>query len=261
MRTESNLLFIFITGIFFMVVFLLGILALNLPFWIGDLKSCYRMMDHSDFVLNHIHIFFYILLTLFLFGMVLRMLFTGFRELYGAVLRYRYMDRVTIKRFRNISVIDTDRPVSFNLFGRIFISTGLLKGLNRKEKKAVFLHEVGHLKNFDSFKYILVGIFLSVFPDFYRKKLQFLFILSSEINADHFSLKATDRKSLSTALLKIIEENSPYPAWGNMAEARLRAIIGEKINLRKNPVYHGYMAVISLILAVIVLRTCFCGVM
>lgn len=116
---------------------------------------------------------------------------------------------------------------------RIYISKGLLRGLDAAELKGVFLHELHHKRRRDPLRFFLTAIatdFFFFIPAF--KYLERRIRLKREHNADRAGADfMKEPVSLAHALLKVARYNSPMaPVSFNrdisMIEARIKGLIG-----------------------------------
>lgn len=96
---------------------------------------------------------------------------------------------------------------------RICLSTGLIKKLNSNELQAVILHESYHLRNFDPLKIVISKVAAQMFffiPTL--RDIQKYYALSKEIEADKVATQTDSRKSLLSALSKLITIDTPQYA-------------------------------------------------
>ncbi|HHG74883.1 MAG TPA: hypothetical protein ENK22_07535 [Persephonella sp.] len=261
MRAKSNLVFLFF-GLFFVFYTALYVFLLeNISVWIGDIKACYSVMGINSFIFNHFHIFIYLFIFLIMSYYIFKVL-TFFLKTVQEVLKLKkQIEKLRLKTFKNFVVIDTDIPVSFNFLNSVVISSSVLKILNREEKKAVFYHEIGHLKNYDSMKFFLSEIILSLLPENLKNLLKKQLITFSEFSADMYALQRVSKKDLFSAVLKLKEEKNKYPQASAFIEERFLFAFENK-KQRINP----SVLIIQLIpavvfIGVIIYKTCFCGAM
>ncbi len=142
---------------------------------------------------------------------------------------------------------------------RICLSTGLIKDLNLNELKAVLLHESYHLKNYDPLK-IVIGkaasymfFFIPILKDVNR-----YYVLSKEVAADNLAIKNNRKRSLISALSKIVTTDE-IPGFSGVAalagtsdlEIRISYLTNRQNKILFRPTF------LNLFLSVIVLVTSF----
>jgi Zn-dependent protease with chaperone function len=97
---------------------------------------------------------------------------------------------------------------------RIYISTGLLSGLEKDELRAVFLHELKHKKSYDPLRFLLIGFVRDAF--FYLpaiKHMAFFARLKKEHAADDTAAARLGSPiSLASAMIKVAREGALYAA-------------------------------------------------
>lgn len=97
---------------------------------------------------------------------------------------------------------------------RIYISTGLLRGLEKDELRAVFLHELKHKKGYDPLRFLLIGFARDAF--FYLpaiKHMAFFARLKKEHEADDTAAARLGSPiSLASAMIKVAREGALYAA-------------------------------------------------
>ncbi len=116
---------------------------------------------------------------------------------------------ISEQKEKKIAVVKSQEKFAFVLGIRnpkIYISTGLISTLSKKEFEAVLAHECYHLENRDTFTMLVASIVNSIsfiFPvlsDFVRN-----YKVAREIAADKFSvIKSGDNRALVSALSKIL---------------------------------------------------------
>ena len=121
---------------------------------------------------------------------------------------------------------------------RIYISTGLLRGLEKDELRAVFLHELKHKRGYDPLKFLLIGFARDAF--FYLPVAAHL-ALFARLKKEH---EADDRAacapggpiSLASAMIKVAREGALYAALADNTEqvtGRVRRLLeGRQVKLR-----------------------------
>ncbi len=134
---------------------------------------------------------------------------------------------------RERDVVLIDDPNLFTAFThgflnpRIYISKGLISGLDKAELKAVFLHELYHKKRLHPLKFFVAGFVRDAF--FYipalREFTRFL-LLKKENAADLSAVEATGaRLQLASAIVKAARVGvSPNPALASIAGGRSSGI-------------------------------------
>ncbi|MDQ7055037.1 MAG: hypothetical protein Q9M89_00410 [Persephonella sp.] len=133
--------------------------------------------------------------------------------------------------------------------------------LEKKEKKAIYSHELGHLRHLDAFRYIIADTVLSLLPEKLKNSLSREFVVISELYADRYALKKVSKESLLKAVLKIKEFNLFLPLGYNFSQERFLSAVNEtNPSLPKTAVIP--LIIIQLIAVLLYLyKTCFCGVM
>ena len=261
MKARSNAVFVLFVLFFILYTALYIFLYENTGLWVNDIKACYSVMSINNFIFNHFHIFIYLLIFSFMTFSLFKILHTTFKTIIDLINLRKYLQRIKVKSFKNLMIIDTETPVSFNFFNTVVISESVLKILNKDEKKAVFYHEIGHLNNYDSVKFLFSDIILSVLPENLGNLLKRQLITFSEFSADMYAMQKVSKKDLFSAVLKIKEEKNRHPQATSFVEERLLFAFDNK-NQKINP----YILIIQLLpavalLGVIIYKTCFCGAM
>lgn len=120
---------------------------------------------------------------------------------------------------------------------RICLSTGLIKDLSSSELKAILFHESYHLKSYDPLKNVFAKVLsLTFFFIPTLKDVERFYTFSKEIAADDLVIKNHSKKPLLSALLKLIETNSPNLtgvakfAGSNDLKRRLEYLTGKESN-------------------------------
>jgi len=106
------------------------------------------------------------------------------------------------------------------LHPRVYISTGLLKGLDRDELRAVFGHELKHKKSRDPLRFLLLGFAKDAFFYLPAARHAASFIrLRKEHEADDMGSKAAGGPvSLASAMVKVARMGSLHAALADNAE-------------------------------------------
>jgi beta-lactamase regulating signal transducer with metallopeptidase domain len=96
---------------------------------------------------------------------------------------------------------------------KIYISTGIISRLSKKELEAVLRHEQYHLENYDTFTMIIASVVHSLFPFFpILEDLIKKYRIEREIKADKFAIQHLGESStLISALKKVLS----FPTTGN----------------------------------------------
>lgn len=146
-------------------------------------------------------------------------------------------------RGKNIALITDDSLKTAFTCGllrpRIYISTGLLRGLEKDELRAVFLHELKHKKGCDPLRFLLIGFARDAF--FYLpavKHLAFFARLKKEHEADDRAATATGPISLASAMIKVAREGALYAALADNTEqvtGRVRRLLEGRQTRMKVP--------------------------
>lgn len=165
------------------------------------------------------------------------------------------------KRAGDILLIDDPSKAAFThgLFRpRIYVSKGLLNGLEREELKAVFLHELHHKRRFDPLRFFLLSVLKDSF--FYLPVIKHWvgnIRAKKEHEADDAASSSnTGRLNLAGALVKVASHNrfAFVPAsitGGSPVAARIRRLVeGKEANLP-----HPGLKAIALSVAVAVFLT------
>ncbi len=257
---KSDYLFYFLIGSSFVYVAYFVYLISNMNFWLWDLKNCFSMMEFKDFLINHIHIFFYLFSTPIVSFFLLKTVFKGFKNLRQYLLLKNFIQTQKKREFKNIIIIPSNRYIAFN-FGilkrRIVLSTKVLS-LAKEEKKYIFSHEKAHFIHKDSLKFFIFSILSEMFP--FSKKLKKDFVLLKEIEADKQVKK--DKAKYAQVLLNFYQSKleTDIPLAGGFLKDRFFFLLEEKepkISLYiVVPIGFVFIAILSF-----VLKNCFCGVM
>lgn len=117
---------------------------------------------------------------------------------------------------------------------RVYISSGLIKGLTRSELNAVVLHELHHKRNKDPLRFFLLSILKDTF--FYLPIWHYIFKSLHEIRekmADDMAVFTTKEPvALASAIVKVARSGrlaiEPVSIRGGMLEARVKRLIEGK---------------------------------
>ncbi|MBI5235500.1 MAG: M56 family metallopeptidase [Deltaproteobacteria bacterium] len=93
-------------------------------------------------------------------------LYAAITALIGIAKARSAIKRLPQKKSGAVSLILDPNPIAFThglLRPRIYISTGMINGLEREELKAVFLHELHHKQSFDPLRYFALKFFRDAF--------------------------------------------------------------------------------------------------
>ena len=223
-RTHFLLLITFLMILFGLVNLYIKTIPLTLA---HAVYFCQKSLFNSTIPFSH-YIPFTLLLflsSIFIIGLsVLIVQIVKTRLFIGAILkRYVLLPKKLISIAQDlglqnkIDVIEDRNHFSFCyglLSTRICLSTSFIKHLDNEELKAVLLHESYHLKNHDPLRIILgktaslTFFFIPIFKD-----IQAHYAISCEIAADEVVIKDGNRKSLISALTKLLSLNTP-PLYG-----------------------------------------------
>lgn len=123
---------------------------------------------------------------------------------------------------------------------RIYLSTGLLNGLEKDELRAVFLHELKHMKGYDPLRFLLIGFARDAF--FYLpaiKHMAFFARLKKEHEADDMAAARLGGPiSLASAMVKVAREGALYAALADNTEqvtGRVRRLLEGRQTRMKVP--------------------------
>ncbi|WP_457639075.1 M56 family metallopeptidase [Persephonella sp.] len=259
--TAGSVAFFYVAAFVVLYITAYLVILVNIPAWTADVKGCFSVMELEEFLLNHINVFLYI--TAFIF-MSVYLVKAVLKTLQTAVKTKKTTDAVKnlkVKKYKNLIVIKSKDPLAFNILNNIVISTEVLKKLSKQEKKAVFYHEKGHLKNLDSYRYILVFFAVSLLPGKISKAVAKQIILSMELSADRYALRQVKAEELAEAVLKLKNHSSPLPAGTTFTTYRLEVVLGLKKENFPVLLMSVCTGVLIFITALLVYKNCFCGVM
>lgn len=219
-KTNIALLTVFILILASLVTLFLKTIPLTLA---KAVYFCQKTFLSSAVILPHSATFSLLILLLFVFS-------AGLLVLIIQIVKTRFFLKEVIKdtvslprklqliaknlKLKNkIDLIENDKPVSFCyglLSPRICVSTGLIKSLTRNELKAVLLHERYHVENHDPLRIILgktASLMLFFIP--VLRDIEAHYIFSKEVTADEMAIQRGDKKSLVSALKKLLSPNTP----------------------------------------------------
>lgn len=150
--------------------------------------------------------------------------FIGISKARGAI------KRLPQKKAGGVSLILDPNPAAFThglLRPRIYISSGMINGLEREELKAVFVHELHHKRHFDPLRYFLLNFLKNMF--FYLPVIRWVvnqLRVKRENDADDAAaLTAGTPLPLASALLKATAFNKAYSFQTSISGAS----VGERI--------------------------------
>ncbi len=118
---------------------------------------------------------------------------------------------------------------------KIYLSTGLLKGLSSDELKAVFMHELHHLREKDPLKFILINLLKDAL--FYLPLAPYVagrIRLKKECAADDLASKAVAPITLASAIIKAAQQNNVIAMQAsisgekNTIEIRIKRLLSDK---------------------------------
>ena len=239
----------------------------DLPVWVNDLKACGSVMELGSFIKGHLNIFAYLFITGVMTFFILKTIYKFFINLKEYFRLQKYIKKHTIKRYKNLRIIDTKDNIAFS-FGifktGIALSKNLFKNFSKKEIKNIYLHEKGHLLNGDSYKLFIFSILANLFPSKLRDKLIKDFSLLKEVEADDYCSEKTDKIQLAQTILKFysVQANLHIPMMNSYIETRIK-FLTEELNYKKiNPqnVYFTFLALLIFFLLLSYLfQYCLCG--
>lgn len=167
------------------------------------------------------------------------LVYSSVKSAFHIIKSYSAVSRLPVRgRKGSVVIIDGLSKTAFThgIFRpRIYLTLGLLKGLDRDELKAVFLHELHHKREKDPLKFVILSFFKDLF--FYAPALRDI-VANMKIKMEHASddaatKKGGERLALASALVKVAKDNSaafaPASITGNsQVSARVRRLIGGK---------------------------------
>lgn len=246
-RLEANkafyvLLAIFAVGLFMLFKLVTKIAPLTLS---HTVYYCQKAISSIIFTLPHAlpPLLALILLSIFVIGLAL-LTFKLLRTFF--FIRNIVKNKVTapkkvedIAQELGIAKIDIVKSEFYSSFcygffkPRICLSLKLAQSLNKKELKAVLIHENYHLKNKDPLKILLSEIAASMF--FFvpiLKDIHNHYTLSKEIAADQLAIQLEEVKYLRSALIKILV--SPTPTFSGVASFGSSGDLEQRVNVLTN---------------------------
>lgn len=224
-RLGANKAFFILFGLFTIALYMLFSLITKIaPLTIGHtIYYCQKALSNILFTLPHLAppLVVLVLASIILIGLSLLAiqlfkthLFTR-KKLKNKITTPQKVNKVSkqLGIFNSIDVIKDESLSSF-CYGlikpRICLSLKLVKTLNKRELKAVLVHESYHLKNRDPLKILLSQIAISMF--FFVPTLRDIhnyYALSKEVAADQLAIKAKSIQDLRSALTKVLLNPSP----------------------------------------------------
>ncbi len=142
------------------------------------------------------------------------------------------------KRRGAIVLIEHEAHIAFThgfLKPKIYMSRGLLRGLTADELKAVFVHELHHLREKDPLKFILINLIKDAL--FYIPLAPYLaerIRLKKECAADDAATKTVAPITLASAIVKAARQNNLAAMQASIAgeksavEARIKRLLSNK---------------------------------
>lgn len=152
------------------------------------------------------------------------LVYASFRAAKNILAAKRALSSMPIKRGKgSISLImDPSIKAAFTcglMRPRIYMSTGLLRALEKDELRAVFLHELKHKRGFDPLRFLVMGFLRDAF--FYLpaiRHLSYFSRLRKEHEADDAAVSSLGEPlSLASAMVKVAKEGSLYAALADDA--------------------------------------------
>ena len=252
--------------------FLLGglsflVLQKLLPFVSHTVYYCKSIINALSLSIpQHITIIPLILILLFIIGVVVKLCITYVRvQLMKSTLIKKRISLTTfsillekLDLVNKTHFIKSEKRFAFCLGIRspkIYISTGLISQLSKKEIEAVLRHEQYHLENHDTLTMIIASVSHSLFPFFpLLGDLINKYRVEREIQADKFAVrKIGDSYPLISALKKLLS----FPTFEAAAvasiadkdtlEPRIYALIKKEISFKKEfQLKHIAVSILSL---------------
>lgn len=144
--------------------------------------------------------------------------YASFRALRNISRAREAISRLPLKHSGTVALISDERLKSAFTGGylkpRIYISTGLLKSLDRDELRAVFLHELRHKRSYDPLRFLIYGFVKDLF--YYIPAVKYLAIVA-RLRKEHAADDAASRGLggplfVASALIKVARQNVTYGA-------------------------------------------------
>ncbi len=164
------------------------------------------------------------------------LLYSSVKTAFHIIKSYSAVSRLPVRGKKgSVVIIDGLSKAAFThgIFRpRIYLTLGLLKGLDRNELRAVFLHELHHKRERDPLRFLLLSFFRDLF--FYAPVIKDM-AANLKIRMEHASDDAAAKKEgerlvLAGALVKVARGNhSAYAAvsitGNNQVSARVRRLV------------------------------------
>jgi Zn-dependent protease with chaperone function len=256
---DKYTLFLLFTGFLYFVLY--EFLFENMQFWTTDVVHCYKIMPFVEYLKDHLHIYFFMFLFFVMSFYILKTVYIAVKEIFRIYTLKKHINLLKLKKIKNLIIINTEEKLAFNFFNKIIISNSILKSLNKKERKSIFLHEKGHLLNKDGYKMLLSNLILSLFPKFIKNMLYKSYILTLEINADRYASMFIDKFQIAKSLLNMKTAQAHYPMMNNFTEERLKTLLEENDIKIPKTVHLIIIFILTLIFFTIFYKTCLCGIM
>ncbi len=151
----------------------------------------------------------------------------------------------TLELKGKVVVLGENKPFAY-CFGvrkpKIFITTGLIAMIDRKELEIILRHEKYHLEHRDNLVLLLATFVESLFPFFpILTDLIHIYKTDRELLADQAAIQEeTDKRSLSSVLKKLLQYEpvtipalAPAIADVDTLETRIKSLLSIKVNYRK----------------------------
>lgn len=151
-------------------------------------------------------------------------MYASFRAAWNIIRAKKAVSSLPVKYKGSVALIKDDSVKTAFTCGllrpRVYISTGLMKGLGRDELRAVFLHELKHKKSLDPLRFLILGFFRDAFfylpaashaASYIRHK--------KEHEADDNGAKAPGGPlSLASAMVKVAKASSLHAALADSTD-------------------------------------------
>ncbi len=258
------MVFLLVVGLYF---YYYHFLITTAPVWIVDLKNCFIEMEFLPFIENHLNIFLYLFLLVISSVLIVKTVFVFFRSVKDYIELNRFINNNLHKKFKNLYIINSDQLIAFStgFFKRkIIISRQILDIFSRDEKKNVFLHEVGHLKNGDSYKLFVFSILVNLFPKRIAERLLKDFSLLTEIEADMYCTSGRKKTDLANTVLRFYTYKTglSVPMMNSYLSQRIQFLLGylSYEDLKVERIYFSFAVVfIIFLLFSLVFNYCLCS--